>query len=125
MGPEACAPQSWPPELRQMTSLILGAGEPMFIAWGPGRSVIYNDACIAIFGDRHPAALGGSLSEVWPGNRDDIESTVERVFAGHSVQTGDIALHLQRDGTSGTVYYSLGCHPIRSEHGAVTGVFFT
>ena len=123
--PQACAPQAWPSELRQMTGLILGAVEPMFIAWGPERSMIYNDACIAIFGDRHPAALGGSLSDVWPGGQDHIEQTVERGFAGHSVQLNDIMLHLQRGGIRSAAYFSLGCHPIRNEDGTVTGVFCT
>ena len=123
--PQACTPQSWPSELRQMTSLILGAVEPMFIAWGPGRSMIYNDACIAIFGDRHPAALGGPLSDVWPRGQDDIGQAVERGFAGHSVQMNDVVLHLQRGGTRSAAYFSLGCHPIRNEDGAVTGVFCT
>ena len=123
--PQACAPQAWPSELRQMTGLILGAVEPMFIAWGPERSMIYNDACIAIFGDRHPAALGGSLSDVWPGGQDHIEQTVERGFAGHSVQLNDIMLHLQRGGTRSAAYFSLGGHPIRNEDGTVTGVFCT
>ena len=55
----------WPQSLKLSVATILASGFPMAIRWGPELVLIYNDAYRPILGDKHPAALGRSLREVW------------------------------------------------------------
>ena len=54
LGPIA----GWPPSLRTLADLLLAARQPMFIAWGPDRTLLYNDSYASLLGRKHPAALG-------------------------------------------------------------------
>ena len=58
--------EAWPDSLKQGVRLILGSGYPMGIRWGPELVAIYNDAYAPLLGDKHPAALGSPLREVYP-----------------------------------------------------------
>src|SRR5262249_19447337 len=68
LGPRA----QWPDNLKLFVDLILASGFPMAIRWGPELIVIYNDAYVPILGDKHPAALGRPLREVWPEIYDEL-----------------------------------------------------
>ncbi len=59
------ASDTWSPSLRLMTETILGCNFPMALRWGPDLALVYNDAYCSILGDKHPAALGRPLREVW------------------------------------------------------------
>ncbi|MCC4603620.1 PAS domain S-box protein [Xanthomonas campestris pv. parthenii] len=48
--------------LRTTLSVCLHARHPMLLTWGEHACCIYNDACIAGLGARHPAAFGKPLS---------------------------------------------------------------
>ncbi|MDL2337729.1 MAG: ATP-binding protein [Pseudomonadota bacterium] len=117
------APADWPAELRLLTGLVLGANEAMFIAWGPQRIFIYNDAYAPILGERHPAALGAPMQQVWSDIWADIGPLVERVEAGHSVQMDDISLLLERDSRLEESHFAFGYHPVRDDRAEVTGLF--
>jgi hypothetical protein len=62
----------WPAPLRTLVPLMIGSRQPMFIAWGPQGTLLYNDGYAAILGRKHPAALGAAL-DVWSEIRSDIE----------------------------------------------------
>jgi hypothetical protein len=57
--------ETWSPVLRSFVALMMAADQPMFLAWGPQRAFLYNDAFIAIAGRRHPQALGTSYEDGW------------------------------------------------------------
>ena len=73
---------AWPPALKTLVAVMLGARQPMFVAWGPERIMLYNDGYATICGARHPAALGRPFREVWFDILDDVEPILERAFAG-------------------------------------------
>lgn len=50
--------------LRTTLSVCLHAQVPMLLVWGDQSRCIYNDACIALLGARHPAAFGQPLAEL-------------------------------------------------------------
>ncbi|OLG95600.1 hypothetical protein BXO582_20445, partial [Xanthomonas oryzae pv. oryzae] len=50
------------PALRTALSVCLHAQVPMLLVWGRDARCIYNDACIAVLGPRHPAAFGQPLA---------------------------------------------------------------
>ncbi|AOD15268.1 two-component system sensor protein [Xanthomonas fragariae] len=50
--------------LRTTLSVCLHAQVPMLMVWGSEARCIYNDACIALLGERHPAAFAQPLAEL-------------------------------------------------------------
>ncbi|MEA9586034.1 PAS domain S-box protein [Xanthomonas sp. WHRI 10064A] len=58
--PLLCASQA----LRTALSVCLHAQHPMLLVWGEHACCIYNDACIASLGERHPAAFGQPVAEL-------------------------------------------------------------
>lgn len=51
-------PAQWPGSLRTLIQVMLSSTQPMFIAWGPERTMLYNDAYTPMLAQRHPEALG-------------------------------------------------------------------
>jgi PAS domain S-box-containing protein len=74
--------EQWSDALKLSTGLILNSGFPMAIRWGPELSVIYNDAYREILGDKHPAAFGKPMREVWPEINDEIGPLCEAIMRG-------------------------------------------
>lgn len=58
--------EHWPPALRCALDICLRAQFPIVIYWGPNFVQLYNDAAGAMFGARHPAALGRPAKQSWP-----------------------------------------------------------
>ena len=56
--------EQWPQSLRACVRIVLGAGHPMLISWGPEYTMLYNDAYGVVVGTKHPGALGRSCREV-------------------------------------------------------------
>lgn len=75
---------SWPRALQTALSIALGSRQPMFIAWGPELTFLYNDAYAEILGDKHPSALGRPFQQVWWDIWDDIKPLVDRALAGEA-----------------------------------------
>ena len=117
------APTSWSAPLKTLVGVMLNAGQPMFVAWGDARTLIYNDAYIEVLGHKHPDALGRSFLDVWPEVRGDLEPLVDQVFAGKGVQMDDITLFLHRDGRPDEAHFSFSYTPVFSEAGVVEGLF--
>lgn len=57
--------EGWPQSLKLALAIILLSGFPMAIRWGPELILLYNDAYRPILRDKHPAAFGRPLREVW------------------------------------------------------------
>ena len=74
------SPEQWPVSLRTLVNLLLASTQPMFVAWGPERTWLYNDAFIPILGRKHPEALGrqrqGSLERGLGRSWTDVRSSV-------------------------------------------------
>jgi signal transduction histidine kinase len=61
---------NWPGRLSSMVLSICTNPDPRVVVWGEKLTMIYNDACALLLGERHPYAMGKSCSEVqaemWP-----------------------------------------------------------
>jgi hypothetical protein len=55
---------AWPSALRALVGVMLAANQPMIVVWGPGLTLLYNDAYRAVLGHKHPGALGGAFLDV-------------------------------------------------------------
>jgi hypothetical protein len=51
-------PGTWPVALQTLIGVMLGSNQPMFVSWGPERTLLYNEGYAAILGRKHPGALG-------------------------------------------------------------------
>jgi PAS domain S-box-containing protein len=120
LGPLA----TWPASMRSLVGVMLAAGQPMFMAWGPERTWLYNDAFSPILGAKHPRALGrAALAEVWSEAEDVLAPLFERVFAGEPVSMDDFALLLDRGAGLKMAHFNFSYTPARDESGAVVGLF--
>jgi PAS domain S-box-containing protein len=117
-------PEAWPQPLRTLVGLMLASMQPMFIAWGPQRIWLYNDAFVPILGDKHPHALGRpALDDVWSEARDVLTPLFDRVYSGEPVHMQDFALFLHRHGRLEEAHFAYSYTPARDEAGAVAGLF--
>ncbi len=77
---------------------MLSSRFPMFVAWGPELTFLYNDAYATIMGDKHPAGLGLRFEQVWAEIWHVIEPIVSAAMAGRSSYFEDLPLQISRDG---------------------------
>jgi PAS domain-containing protein len=116
-------PQAWPEALRTLVEVMLGSAQPMFVAWGPERIMLYNDSYAPICGARHPGALGRQFCDVWPNAMDVLGPVLDRAYAGEPTHMDDIAVTLHRHGRSEKANFAFSYTPVRDRRGAVTGIF--
>ncbi|MBL0406682.1 PAS domain-containing protein [Microvirga aerilata] len=117
------SPDGWPQGLKTLAGVMLGSHQPMFIAWGPERTLLYNDAYAEILARKHPSALGRDFLEVWHEIRADLLPIVEKAYGGESVHMDDITLIMERRGYREETHFSFSYTPVRDESGAVAGFF--
>ena len=118
-------PQTWPAPLKTLAGVMLSSLQPMFIAWGPKRIWLSNDAFTPILGGKHPHALGRPAMEVWAEAREVLEPLFARVFAGEPVHMDDFAIQLDRHGRLEEAHFAFAYTPVRDDSGKVAGLFGT
>lgn len=116
-------PQAWPHPLRTLVAVLLGSNQPMFIAWGPERTLLYNDAYAEVLASKHPDAMGRDFLEVWSEIREDLTPIVEQAYAGQPVHMADIELLMLRKGYLEETHFSFFYAPVRDEAGQVAGLY--
>lgn len=115
-------PETWPDPLRTLVSVMVNSSQPMFVVWGPSRTLLYNDGYAEILAAKHPEALGRDFLDVWHEIRDDLAPMVAQSFAGRAVYMDDIALQIQRRGFVEETHFSFSYTPIFEGTG-VSGFF--
>ena len=72
----------WPEGLRLAVSMCLSSRFPALVVWGPDLIKIYNDGYRPILGtEKHPAALGAPMRDVWPEIWDYIHPLLDGVMS--------------------------------------------
>jgi PAS domain S-box-containing protein len=122
-SPVLGAPDSWPQSLRSVVGLMLGAKFPMFVAWGPGLGLLYNDGYAEILGAKHPAALGSRFDDVWSEIWPDISPLIDAALAGRPSYHEDLPLLVNRRGFDERAWFTFSYSPVRDETGAIAGMF--
>ena len=116
-------PEYWPQPLKTLVAVMLGSNQPMFIAWGPQRILLYNDCYAEILASKHPMALGQDFLEAWAEIRADLMPIVEQAYAGEPVHMDDIELLMERRGFEEETHFAFSYTPVRDEAGDVAGFF--
>lgn len=117
--------ESWPRALHTILRLMQHSGQPMFLAWGPQLSFLYNDAYVPILGARHPDALGHPFREVWSEVWDELLPMVNRALAGTSTWMENLHLVLHRNGYAEDCWYTFSYSPVHDDAGRIAGMFCT
>jgi two-component sensor histidine kinase len=115
-------PEAWPEALKTTVGIILGSRQPMFVAWGPARTMLYNDGYAVLCGGRHPTALGRPFREVWFDIMADVGPILERAFQGEATHMDDIAFVMDRSGYPEEAHFAFSYTPVRDEDGRVAGM---
>ncbi|MFS0706354.1 PP2C family protein-serine/threonine phosphatase [Cellulomonas sp. 179-A 9B4 NHS] len=118
------APSAWPVPLRSAVELCLSTRFPVLVTWGPALTMIYNDGYREILGtQKHPAALGAPLADVWPDVWDDIAPLVREVMEhGRSTWVADQRLVMHRSGYDEETFFTYSYSPLRDVDGRVAGL---
>lgn len=112
----------WPLALTSIVSLILASGKPMFVVWGPHRTLLYNDAYVGLLGPKHPDALGKPYFSVWPEAARDLGLLFDRLFGNAAVEMDDISISFDREDESIGDPFAASYTPIRDQGHQVVGV---
>lgn len=113
----------WPQTLRTLVQIMLGSTQPMFVVWGPQRTLLYNEGYAGILGSKHPDAMGRDFLAVWHEIRDDLAPLVAQAYGGQPVQRNHIQLLMHRNGYPEETHFAFFYSPIRDEDGAVAGFY--
>ncbi|QJE01255.1 GAF domain-containing protein [Massilia forsythiae] len=116
------APACWSPALRNAASLILESEFPMYLAWGPQLTLLYNAAFAERLGNHHPVALGRPLPQAWPDLWPIVKPLIESALEGRSTYGEDVPRPVYRDGKRVDGWFTLAYSPLRDEGGKVRGV---
>ncbi len=116
-------PEGWPQPLKTLVELMLASNQAMFVAWGPERTLLYNDAYAEILASKHPAALGCDFLDAWKEIRADLLPIVEQAYSGTPVHMDDIELLMLRKGYPEETHFSFSYTPVRGETGHIAGFF--
>jgi PAS domain S-box-containing protein len=103
--------------------IVLSSRQPMFIAWGPELTFLYNDAYADILGKKHPAALGRPFQQVWSDIWDDIKSLIDRTLQGEAIWFENLPLIMERNGFPEKTWYTFSYSPIRDDAAQIAGMF--
>ncbi len=118
------SPTSWPQPVHTLVRLMLFSSSPMCLAWGPQLALLYNDAYVAVLGEKHPASLGQPLAEVWREIWPTLEPMVVQALAGETVHHDNVAFNIERrKGQPEEAWFSFSWVPVHDVDGTVQGFF--
>lgn len=118
-------PTTWPQSLRCVVQLMLSSEFPMFVAWGPDLSLLYNDAYAEILGDKHPQSLGARFQDTWREVWTEIKPVTNAALKGQPGFFQDRPFVIDRSGHPEKAWFSFSYAPVLDDQGIVAGVFCT
>jgi signal transduction histidine kinase/DNA-binding response OmpR family regulator len=118
------APAGWPHSLKTAIRIMLTFRQPIWVGWGSELTFLYNDACKAIIGGKHPSALGRPTAEVWREIWADIGPMLATAMGGGIEGTAveEQLLIMERNGYPEETYYTFSYSPIREDDGRPGGI---
>jgi signal transduction histidine kinase/CheY-like chemotaxis protein len=115
---------AWPDSLKAAVRILVTSRFPMWMAWGPQLTVLYNDAYARVtLGKKHPRALGRPATEVWHEIWPDIGPRIERVMrTGEASWDETLGLILERSGFPEETYHTFSYSPLAGTNGQIEGM---
>ena len=118
------AASEWPDSLKAVVRILLTSRFPMWMAWGPDLTFLYNDAYRrTTLGKKHPWALGKRASEVWHEIWKDIGPLIHGVMeSGEATWEETLLLILERSGYPEETYHTFSYSPLAGSDGKIVGM---
>lgn len=115
---------SWPDSLKAAVRILVTSRFPMWMAWGPQLTFLYNDAYARVtLGKKHPWALGKPAPEVWHEIWSDIGPRIERVMqTGEASWDETLGLILERSGFPEETYHTFSYSPLAGANDKIEGM---
>ncbi len=113
--------ENWPAALRTTYGIMSTSSFAMCATWGPERTFIYNDAYIPFLGERHPAAQGMDIADVWPEVWSTIGPLVDKVLSGVPIHHQNMHLVMTRNGYPEDTYWTFSYSPLEDASGTIAG----
>ncbi|KAI1119273.1 histidine kinase [Nemania sp. NC0429] len=116
--------EEWSLELRTISNLVMGSPNPVALYWGRELTVLYNEAYVAMAGQKHPSLMGSCYKDSWSEIWDEIEPIFESAWeSGQSTMRRDDRFIVRRDYFDEEAYFDWSVVPIVGEDGAVVGLY--
>jgi hypothetical protein len=115
---------AWPDSLKVVVRILLTSRFPMWMAWGPELTFLYNDAyCRTTLGKKHPWALGKPAAQVWNEIWKDIGPRIHQVMeTGVASWEETLLLILERSGYPEETYHTFSYSPLSDADGRIVGM---
>lgn len=114
---------SWPDALRQAVLSAMANPDPRLLLWGDDHIMIYNEACISMFGERHPRALGSKADDTWSEIWSDMQHLIKYVQSeGRGTRLNKLPLVMERNGYPEETFWSFNLIPVVGPHGSTIGI---
>ena len=117
--------ESWSEQLKSLAFMMNSDPGPSLILWGGSRErcMIYNEACVGIFGSKHPAALGAKPEDLFAELWEHLLPGIEETNRGKATQLMDIRLPMERYGYLEETFWCVTDLPILGPTGNVLGCY--
>lgn len=119
LGPIA----SWPDVLRRSVLFMIANPNPRLIIWGDGMNFLYNEACVPLFGAKHPGCLGHPVKEGFAEAWEQVQWVIDAGYRGEVTKLSQFPLPIQRRGYLEVTYWDFTTLPIIDGHGFSIGVY--
>ncbi len=84
--------------------------------------MLYNQAYVEMIGDKHPAALGRPVRDVFAEAWDDLAPLFAQARSGEAVWFEDMPVVMDRHGHPEETYFTFSYSPVRDDRGEIAGV---
>jgi signal transduction histidine kinase/ActR/RegA family two-component response regulator len=115
-------PDDWPQALKSLLSTMLSSPQPLFLAWGPELTFLFNDAYGECLGLRRGEAVGRPFSKLWSEIWSSIEPIVRKALNGEGSQFENFPLTVARNGYPEDTWWTFSYMPIHDQIGKICGM---
>ncbi|KAK4658460.1 hypothetical protein QC762_102000 [Podospora pseudocomata] len=116
--------ETWPNDLRIMSNMIMGSPHPAALYWGPDFVAIYNEAYIALAGQKHPQLMGSRYKDAWSEIWDSIAPVFEAAWNdGRATMKHDDGLFISRHGFLEETFFNWAIIPLVGSDGTVVALY--
>jgi len=117
------SPENWPSALKTAVSLMLGARQPVYVAWGPELTSLYNDGYLPIVGTKHPHGFAKPFADLWAEIWTEFKPIVEATLAGDAQHFVDLPIALAGRPDRPVGYFTFSYTALRGDDGKIAGFY--
>lgn len=114
---------SWSDVFRSIVLAMNANSEARILLWGPERTMIYNEACAPLFGQKHPLAMGARAEDIWSEAWPHLSGFISRAEnEGKAVRMANFPLTMHRHGYDEETFWIANFVPIIGTKGKVVAI---